>query len=191
MGGDGVGTAGSAYASPTRPGRAHSIVAAALSVAFIAATAVLAFVVHRGGSNAAGSGGLIPVGVGPSQPTTSALASTPTPTDSAAQPMDPEAVNQVFGAYLNALLHHDLRALKDATCPRLRHTEVGVELHRKYVRAWRGKPYDLTPGLSFVRVRALVDLTDASTGEDAGQAVYQWNVQRNHGGRYFVCGFLS
>jgi hypothetical protein len=92
---------------------------------------------------------------------------------------------------MNALLRHDLRALKHATCPRLRHTEIGVRLHGKYVRAWRGKRYTIASGLDHVTVRALVKFTDPGSGADAGRATYAWNVQRQHRNRYFVCGFLS
>ena len=110
---------------------------------------------------------------------------------SSSPPLDPQAINRTFQVYMNALLHHDLRALHSATCPRLRPTEVGFELHGKYLRSWRGKPYTIEPDLAFVTVRALVKFTDPSSGSDAGRAVYSWYVRRAHSGQYYVCGFLS
>ena len=186
---------GPVFETPARPGRSHLIVAALLSVAFVAATVLLAVVAHRGSSTGV-STGLGAVGAptgqrvqglgGPTeQPTTCC------PTPPSRPPLDPQAINRTFQVYMNALLHHDLRALHSATCPRLRHTEVGFELHGNYLRSWRGKPYTIEPDLAFVTVRALVKFTDPSTGGDAGRAIYSWYVRRAHGGHYYVCGFLS
>jgi hypothetical protein len=155
-------------------------------------------IAHNGGSHTAGSSGVTPGGTAPSQQVQAGGGSNGQPTLCCVtppvpepRPLHPKAINRAFQVYLDALLHHDLRALQSATCPRLRRTEVGVALHGKYVRAWSGKPYDIQPDLDFVTVSALVKFTDPATGDDAGQAVYSWNVQRSHRGRYSVCGFLS
>lgn len=175
-----------------RPDRVHTIVAAVLSVAFAAATAVVAILVHNAGSSPAAPGAVGPVGSGV-QIDGGAGVSTPAvgPSSATPRPLRAPKINRVFRAYMNALLHHNLNALHAATCPRLRHTEVGVELHGKYVRAWRGRPYEIQPSLRYVTVTATVQLTDPATGGDAGRALYAWNVQRTGGGRYYVCGFLA
>ena len=184
------------FAPTPRPERVHTIVAAVLSVVFLAATATVAILVHNAGSGAAAAGAVGPVGV-PASPGVAvdggAGASTPAvgPSPATTRPLRAPKINRAFRAYMNALLHHNLTALHAATCPRLRHTEVGFALHGKYVHAWRGRPYEIQPALSNVTVRASVQLTDPATGGDAGRALYGWNVQRNAGGHYYVCGFLS
>jgi hypothetical protein len=177
----------------------YLIRAALLGVLFAAATAALALHAHNGGSNDVGTSSVTPSAASPSQqaqvspgsPAQPTLCCPPSAPAAARHPLRAKAINHALQAYLDALLHHDLGALKTATCPRLRHTEVGVALHGKYIRAWSGKPYDIASGVDFVTVRALVKFTDPATGQNAGHAVYAWNVERGNGGRYYVCGFLS
>jgi hypothetical protein len=182
--------------------RRYLMHAAVLSVVFAATTAVFAVVAqhdrsHTDRSQDAGSssvtsgranpGQRVQVSGGPgAEPTLCCPPPIPNP-----RPLRAKPINRAIAAYLDALSQHDLRALKHATCPRLRHTEVGVALHGKYVRAWRGQPYDIQPGLDFVTVQARVEFTDPASGHTAGQAVYSWNVQRSRRGHYSVCGFLS
>jgi hypothetical protein len=178
--------------------RSYSIRAALLGLLFAAATAILAVHAHNGGSNDVATSSVAPrattprqhVQASPGSPAQPTLCCPPVPVPRP-HPLRAKAINHALQAYLDALLHHDLGALKNATCPRLRHTEVGVALHGKYVHAWSGKPYDIAPGIDFVTVRALVKLVDPATGDNAGHAVYAWNIERGNGGRYYVCGFLS
>lgn len=181
-----------------------TVVAAALGAVFVVATAIVAYVAnHPGTSNRAQagvqgrsvgvSGGQQPVG--PSAETlrpsaaTSSYSPPPviTPTLSL---LNSEAINRTFEGYMNALVDHDLTALRSATCPRLRPTLKGFELHGKYVSRWRGRPYQIYPGQDYVQLSATVQLRSPISGAAAGQATYDWYVQRSSG-HYYVCGFLS
>jgi hypothetical protein len=183
------------------------MVAALVSAAFVVVTAIVAYVANHpatsteaqvgalGSGSALGSathGGQAPVGSAlPSATTSPAPASTATSTIPSRPQLVPEAINRTFEGYMNALVDHDLTALHSATCPKLRHTEVGFELHGKYVNSWRGKPYQISPDLDYVTVFALVRFRDPSTGASAGSATYSWYVEREPSGHYYVCGFLS
>lgn len=203
------------YFPPVRPASSRlTVLAAVLSAVFVAATAILAYVAHHPptsssatpgpvGNRPAGASGSASLGANGSQAanstvpaaTTPNVAPAPTTTSTSTVPalpqLNPEAINRTFEVYMNALLDHDLSALKSATCPRLRHTEVGVALHGKYVRSWQGKPYQITPGVGYVTISALVGLRNPSTGASAGSVTYSWYVERTSGGHYYVCGFLS
>lgn len=200
---------------PPAPTRRNMLPAALLSAAFVIAAVLLA--VHAHSADKPGAFAPVPVGSGEQQingsggqqingggggqqinggAQTTAPASTPTvpaqTTTSASAPvLDPAKIDRVFADYMDALVEHDLAALKRATCPRLRGTEVGVALHGRYVSRWRENPYDVGPYLNYTTVTAKLSLQDPASGAAAGTVTYAWYVERDTDGAYWVCGFLS
>ncbi|KZB88418.1 hypothetical protein AVL48_19015 [Amycolatopsis regifaucium] len=115
----------------------------------------------------------------------------PAPTSSSAPGLEPEAIDRVFQVYMNGLADHDMTALRNGTCPRLRETLLGFELNGHYVERWEMLPYSVPPGFEFVTVQAKVTQRDARTGRLAGDVVYSWYVERNEDTNYYVCGWLD
>ncbi|MFE5505164.1 hypothetical protein ACFQ73_21575 [Amycolatopsis japonica] len=117
-----------------------------------------------------------------SAPTTSSTSSAPG--------LEPAAIDRVFQVYMNGLANHDMTALRSGTCPRLRSTLLGFELHGHYVERWEMLPYSVS-GQEFVTVQAKVTQRNARTGRLAGDVVYSWYVERNEDTNYYVCGWLD
>ncbi|MFC3451498.1 hypothetical protein [Amycolatopsis speibonae] len=115
----------------------------------------------------------------------------PAPASSTARGLEPAAIDRVFQVYMNGLANHDMTALRSGTCPRLRETLLGFELHGHYVERWQMLPYSVPPGYEFVTVRATVTQRNARTGKLAGDVVYSWHVERNEDTNYYVCGWLD
>lgn len=194
------------YGPPPRGGSGGTV-AAAIVGALLVAGCILAAVVANSGSTPSSASaptvtttGPVQVGGGTSsgadvpQPvpsadlTTSAYTPPPVPTPTPTpthEPLNGSAVNRTFEVYMNALLYHNLSALKSATCPRLRHTETGTALHHKYIHRWKGYSYQIYPDLDYVRLSAKVYF------DVGGTAVYDWYVERDSTDTYYVCGFLS
>ncbi len=124
------------------------------------------------------------VTVTPSEPTSS-------PTSSAAPGLEPAAIDRVFQVYMNGLANHDMTALRSGTCPRLRETLLGFELHGHYVERWEMLPYSVPSGQEFVTVQAKITQRSARNGKLAGDVVYSWYVERNEDTNYYVCGWLD
>lgn len=124
------------------------------------------------------------VTVTPSAPTSS-------PTPSAAPGLEPAAIDRVFQVYMNGLANHDMTALRSGTCPRLRETLLGFELHGHYVERWELLPYSVPSGQEFVTVQAKISQRNARNGKLAGDVVYSWYVERNEDTNYYVCGWLD
>ncbi|KFU82481.1 hypothetical protein SAMN04489729_0972 [Amycolatopsis lurida] len=123
---------------------------------------------------------------------TQTLTVTPTaPSTSSAPGLEPAAIDRVFQVYMNGLANHDMTALRSGTCPRLRATLLGFELHGHYVERWEMLPYSVPPGQEFVTVQAKVTQRNARNGELAGDVVYSWYVERNEDTNYYVCGWLD
>ncbi|QXV62894.1 hypothetical protein CVV72_09190 [Amycolatopsis sp. TNS106] len=123
---------------------------------------------------------------------TRTLTVTPTaPSTSSAPGLEPAAIDRVFQVYMNGLANHDMTALRSGTCPRLRATLLGFELHGHYVERWEMLPYSVPPGQEFVTVQAKVTQRNARNGELAGDVVYSWYVERNEDTNYYVCGWLD
>ncbi|KFZ81351.1 hypothetical protein ED92_13780 [Amycolatopsis sp. MJM2582] len=118
-----------------------------------------------------------------SAPTTSSTSSAPG--------LEPAAIDRVFQVYMNGLANHDMTALRSGTCPRLRSTLLGFELHGHYVERWEMLPYSVPSGQEFVTVQAKVTQRNARTGRLAGDVVYSWYVERNEDTNYYVCGWLD
>lgn len=116
-------------------------------------------------------------------PTTSSASSAPG--------LEPAAIDRVFQVYMNGLANHDMTALRSGTCPRLRSTLLGFELHGHYVERWEMLPYSVPSGQEFVTVQAKVTQRNARTGRLAGDVVYSWYVERNEDTNYYVCGWLD
>ncbi len=113
------------------------------------------------------------------------------PTSSAAPGLEPAAIDRVFQVYMNGLANHDMTALRSGTCPRLRETLLGFELHGHYVERWEMLPYSVQTGQEFVTVQAKVTQRSARNGRMAGDVVYSWYVERNEDTNYYVCGWLD
>lgn len=123
---------------------------------------------------------------------TETLTVTPSaPTSSASPDLEPAAIDRVFQVYLNGLANHDMTALRSGTCPRLRETLLGFELHGHYVERWEMLPYSVPPRLEYVTVQAKITQRNARTGRRAGDIVYSWYVERNEDTNYYVCGWLD
>ncbi|MER6668609.1 hypothetical protein ABT256_28920 [Amycolatopsis japonica] len=120
--------------------------------------------------------------------TTSAPTTSSTPS---APGLEPAAIDRVFQVYMNGLANHDMTALRSGTCPRLRSTLLGFELHGNYVQRWEMLPYSVPSGQEFVTVQAKVTQRNARTGKLAGDVVYSWYVERNEDTNYYVCGWLD
>ncbi|WP_410598926.1 hypothetical protein [Amycolatopsis sp. lyj-90] len=127
----------------------------------------------------------------PSVETRTLTVTPPAPTSSSAPSLEPAAIDRVFQVYMNGLANHDMTALRSGTCPRLRETLLGFELHGHYVERWQMLPYSVPPGQEFVTVQATVTQRNARTGRLAGDVVYSWNVERNEDTNYYVCGWLD
>ncbi|WP_245191822.1 hypothetical protein [Amycolatopsis azurea] len=115
----------------------------------------------------------------------------PAPPSTSARGLEPAAIDRVFQVYMNGLANHDMTALRSGTCPRLRETLLGFELHGHYVERWQMLPYSVPPGYEFVTVQATVTQRNARTGKLAGDVVYSWYVERNEDTNYYVCGWLD
>lgn len=115
----------------------------------------------------------------------------PAPTSSSAPGLEPAAIDRVFQVYMNGLANHDMTALRSGTCPRLRSTLLGFELHGHYVERWQMLPYTVPSGQEFVTVQATVTQRNARTGKLAGDVVYSWYVERSEDTAYYVCGWLD
>jgi hypothetical protein len=116
---------------------------------------------------------------------------TPAPTSPTHTPLEPAAIDRVFEVYMNGLANHDMVALRSGTCPRLRETLLGFELHRYYVARWELLPYETPSGMDYVTVRADITQRNPSTGRLAGDVTYSWYVERNADQNYYVCGWLD
>nr|WP_184906542.1 hypothetical protein [Amycolatopsis umgeniensis] len=127
----------------------------------------------------------------PSVETQTLTVTPPAPTSSSAPGLEPAAIDRVFQVYMNGLANHDMTALRSGTCPRLRSTLLGFELHGHYVERWQMLPYSVPPGQEFVTVQATVTQRNARTGKIAGDVVYSWYVERNEDTDYYVCGWLD
>ncbi|WP_340682060.1 hypothetical protein LCL61_25500 [Amycolatopsis coloradensis] len=129
----------------------------------------------------------------PPPPETRPLTVTPpaAPSTSSAPGLEPAAIDRVFQVYVNGLANHDMTALRSGTCPRLRATLLGFELHGHYVERWGMLPYSVPPGQEFVTVQAKVTQRNARSGKLAGDVVYSWYVERNEDTNYYVCGWLD
>ncbi|GAB3987734.1 hypothetical protein GCM10029978_107690 [Actinoallomurus acanthiterrae] len=106
-------------------------------------------------------------------------------------PMSADAINRVFKNYMNGLADHDMTELRTATCPRLRSTLLGFALNGYYVGRWKMKPYTIPPDADKLSVEANFTQEDPDTGNSAGDIDNQWIVERDSGGRYWVCGWLN
>lgn len=127
----------------------------------------------------------------PAQTETVTVTPSSAPTSSSAPGLEPEAIDRVFQVYMNGLANHDMTALRSGTCPRLRETLLGFELHGHYVERWEMLPYSVPPGMEFVTVQAKITQRNARTGRLAGDVVYSWYVERNEDTNYYVCGWLD
>ncbi|MFD5247500.1 hypothetical protein ACFWIW_23370 [Amycolatopsis sp. NPDC058340] len=127
----------------------------------------------------------------PSAETRTLTVTPPAQPSSAAPGLEPAAIDRVFQVYLNGLANHDMTALRSGTCPRLRSTLLGFELHGHYVERWEMLPYSVPSGQEFVTVQAKVTQRNARTGKLAGDVVYSWYVERNEDTNYYVCGWLD
>ncbi|WP_410657717.1 hypothetical protein [Amycolatopsis sp. lyj-112] len=122
---------------------------------------------------------------------TETLTVTPTTSASPAPSLEPAAIDRVFQVYMNGLANHDMMALRSGTCPRLRETLLGFELHGHYVERWEMLPYSIPPGMEYVTVQAKITQRNARTGRAAGDVTYSWNVEKNEDRNYYVCGWLD
>ncbi|WP_434100101.1 serine/threonine-protein kinase [Streptomyces olivaceus] len=137
-------------------------------------------------------------GVAPSAPAQSSTQGA-TPTTSAADspdapehtPLDPQAVDQVFTEYLDALVAQDMTALRRATCPRLRSTLKGFALNDYYVARWNVLPYEIPAASDRFSVDVRITQRDPASGGLAGDVTYQWVAERDADGDYWVCGWLN
>ncbi|ANN21890.1 hypothetical protein SD37_19820 [Amycolatopsis orientalis] len=127
----------------------------------------------------------------PAQTETVTVTPSSTPTSSSAPGLEPAAIDRVFQVYMNGLANHDMTALRSGTCPRLRETLLGFELHGHYVERWELLPYSVQSGMEYVTVQAKITQRNARTGRLAGDVVYSWNVERNEDTNYYVCGWLD
>ncbi len=128
-------------------------------------------------------------------PSVQTVTVTPTPTPTSSTPpapsLEPAAIDRVFQVYMNGLANHDMTALRSGTCPRLRETLLGFELHGHYVERWEMLPYSIPEGVEFVTVQARISQRNARTGRMAGDVTYSWNVEKNEDRNYYVCGWLD
>jgi hypothetical protein len=92
---------------------------------------------------------------------------------------------------MNGLADHNMTQLRAACCPRLRSTLLGFALNGYYVGRWKMKPYTIPPDADQLSVEANFTQEDPDTGNSAGDIDNQWIVERDSGGRYFVCGWLN
>ncbi|MEV6911689.1 hypothetical protein [Amycolatopsis sp. NPDC051071] len=126
---------------------------------------------------------------------TETLTVTPTPTPASTTPpaplLEPAAIDRVFQVYMNGLANRDMMALRSGTCPRLRETLLGFELHGFYVERWEMLPYSIPDGVEYVTVQAKITQRNARTGRMAGDVTYSWNVEKNEDRSYYVCGWLD
>lgn len=128
----------------------------------------------------------------PAETQTQTLTVTPTAPETSSTPgLEPAAIDRVFQVYMNGLANHDMTALRSGTCPRLRSTLLGFELHGHYVERWEMLPYSVPSGQEFVTVQAKVTQRNARNGKLASDVVYSWYVERNEDTNYYVCGWLD
>jgi hypothetical protein len=123
-------------------------------------------------------------GPAPSDPTH--IPSYPTPAS-----MSTAEIDAVFHTYMSGLADHDMSELRSGTCPQLRSTLHGFVLNGYYITGWTLLPYQVSPGVDQVTVKATMTQLDTYTGKPAGQVTYSWFVQRDAGGSYWVCGWLG
>ncbi|MFD4659855.1 hypothetical protein ACFWP2_29980 [Kitasatospora sp. NPDC058444] len=128
-------------------------------------------------------------GVASSAPVLSPSPTPPSPPASA--PLDRRAVDRAFREYLDALVSHDMTALRRATCPRLRATLLGFALNNYYVARWKVLPYSIPDATDRFSVDVLITQRDPGTGQLAGDVTYQWMAERDTDGNYWICGWLN
>lgn len=106
-------------------------------------------------------------------------------------PLDRAAIDRVVTTYMNGLADQDMTALRRGTCPRLRSTLLGFALNGYYVARWELRPYEVPASMDQLSIEARITQQDPETGGLAGDIDYQWIVERDAGGDYWVCGWLN
>ncbi|MFD7714511.1 hypothetical protein [Streptomyces sp. NPDC059814] len=180
-------------ASTTRRRRAFLV--GSLTVALAVLVAMITWMLGADSprdSDADGVASSTPAQSLPSAPASTPPASAPnSPAYPEYTPLDRQAVDRVFQEYFDALVSHDMAAFRRATCPQLRSTLVGFVLNNYYVARWKVLPYAIPAATDRFSVDVRITQQDPDSEELAGDVMYQWMVERDGEGNYWVCGWIN